>query len=336
MLTPEFLKLSSKLGKNHMLVQGAGGNTSIKQNNKMWIKASGTWLSKSIEENIFVEVNLGRIRKNILLNKDIPLETSNKTDRNLRPSIETSLHALMPHKIVVHTHPIEVLSWLVRKDAKKQLFKVLKSEKLAWVPYYRPGKDLSQALRKALEEKAANIILLGNHGLVVGADTCLEVSIQMKKLLSACKQKHEQFIKPQNNLTKMAKKMNMRLPFYQEIHFLALNEDAYRRCKEKNGILYPDQAVFLGSKMPCLDSEKSLKKEIKSSFLIIRGKGVLVSKKASKDVDIMLRCHAQLLSRIAPGSELNYLSKLNVRKLLHWEPEKYRLRQREHKKNLKK
>ena len=58
MLTAEFLKLSSKLGKNHMLVQGAGGNTSIKQNNKMWIKASGTWLSKSIEENIFADKDL--------------------------------------------------------------------------------------------------------------------------------------------------------------------------------------------------------------------------------------------------------------------------------------
>ena len=85
----------------------------------------------------------------------------------------------MPHKIVVHTHPIEILSWLVRKDAKEQLFKILKSEKLAWVPYYRPGKDLSQALRKTLEKKAANIILLGNHGLVVGADTCLEISIHL-------------------------------------------------------------------------------------------------------------------------------------------------------------
>ena len=111
MLTPEFLKLSSKLGKDHMLVQGAGGNTSIKQNNKMWIKASGTWLSKSLEENIFVEVNLERIRKNILLNEDISAETSNKTNKNLRPSIETSLHALMPHKIVVHTHPIETVSY---------------------------------------------------------------------------------------------------------------------------------------------------------------------------------------------------------------------------------
>jgi len=328
MLTPEFLKLSSKLGKNHMLVQGAGGNTSIKRNDKMWIKASGTWLSKSNEENIFVEVNLSNIRKNILLNEDIPIDTSNKTNKNLRPSIETSLHALMPHKIVVHTHPIEVLSWLVRKDAKEQLLKILKSEKLIWVPYYRPGKDLSQALRKALEQKEANIILLGNHGLVVGADTCLEISDLMDKILSVCKQRQERFIKPQNDLIEVAKKVNMRLPSYQEIHFLALNKDAYQRCKEKNGILYPDQAVFLGSKMPCLDSEKSLKKEIQSSFLIIKGKGVLVSKKASKDVDIMLRCHAQLLSRIAPGSKLNYLSKLNVRKLLHWEPEKYRLSQR--------
>ena len=334
MLTAEFLQLSSKVGKNHMLVQGAGGNTSIKQSNKMWIKASGTWLSKSLKENIFVEVNLEKIKKNILLNKDIAIEASNKTNKSLRPSIETSLHALMPHKIVVHTHPIELLSWLVRKDAKEQLFKVLKSEKIAWIPYHRPGKDLSQALRKSLEKKAADIILLGNHGLVVGANSCLEISIQMKKLLSACKQKHEQFIKPQNDLSELAKKMNMRLPSYQEIHFLALNEDAYGRCKDKNGILYPDQAVFLGSKMPCLDSEKSLNKKIKSSFLIISGKGVLVSKKASKDVDIMLRCHAQLLSRIASGTELNYLSKLKVKKLLHWEPEKYRLRQRENKKNL--
>jgi len=336
MLTREFLKLSSKIGKNHLLVQGAGGNTSIKHNDKMWIKGSGTWLSKSDKENIFVEVDLGSIRKNISLNKDIPIDSSNKTNKNLRPSIETSLHALMPHKIVVHTHPIEVLSWLVRKDAKEQLFKILKSEQLAWVPYYRPGKDLSQALKKTLEEKAANIILLGNHGLVVGADTCVEISIQMKKLLSACKQKPEQFIKPQNNLSEIAKKMNMRLPSYQEIHFLALNEDAYQRCKEKNGILYPDQAVFLGSKMSCVDSEKSLKKEIQSSFLIIRGKGVLISKNVSKDVDLMLRCHAQLLSRIAPGTDLNYLSKLNVRKLLNWEPEKYRLKQRQNKKNLQK
>ena len=118
----------------------------------MWIKASGTWLSKSLEENIFVEVNLERIRKNILLNEDISAETSNKTNKNLRPSIETSLHALMPHKIVVHTHPIEILSWLVRKDAKEQLFKVLESKTVAWVPYHRPGKDLSQALKKSLEQ----------------------------------------------------------------------------------------------------------------------------------------------------------------------------------------
>ena len=334
MLTPEFLKLSSKLGKDHMLVQGAGGNTSIKQNNKMWIKASGTWLSKSLEENIFVEVNLERIRKNILLNEDISAETSNKTNKNLRPSIETSLHALMPHKIVVHTHPIEILSWLVRKDAKEQLFKILKSKTVAWVPYNRPGKDLSQALKKSLEQKAADVILLGNHGLVVGANTCLEISTQMKNLLLSCKQKSNPFIKPLNDLTEIAKDMNMRLPSYKEIHSLALNEDAYRRCKEKNGILYPDQAVFLGSKMPCVEFDKSLKKVSKTSFLIIRGKGVLVSKMASKDVDIMLRCHAQLLSRIAPESELNYLTKLNVQKLLHWEPEKYRLRQRKIKKSI--
>ena len=59
-------------------------------------------------------------------------------------------------------------------------------------------------------------------------------------------------------------------------------------------------------------------------FIIIKDEGVLVSKHASSDIDEMLRCHSELLLRIADNEKLRYLSNSEVDRLLDWEPEKYR------------
>ena len=56
-------KLSAKIGKDLSLIQGGGGNTSIKEEDSMWVKASGKWLSDAETENIFVSVNYIAIRK---------------------------------------------------------------------------------------------------------------------------------------------------------------------------------------------------------------------------------------------------------------------------------
>lgn len=45
-------QLSAHIGADSLLVQAAGGNTSLKQDGVMWIKASGTWL-KDAAENVF-------------------------------------------------------------------------------------------------------------------------------------------------------------------------------------------------------------------------------------------------------------------------------------------
>ena len=50
----KFKEVSFKLGSDKNLVQAAGGNTSMKINNSMFIKASGTWLQDSLEKDIFV------------------------------------------------------------------------------------------------------------------------------------------------------------------------------------------------------------------------------------------------------------------------------------------
>ena len=43
-----------KIGSNSLLVQGAGGNISWKEDDVLWIKASGMWLIDAVKENIFV------------------------------------------------------------------------------------------------------------------------------------------------------------------------------------------------------------------------------------------------------------------------------------------
>ena len=57
MLAEELKKLSNlseDIGKNLNLIQGAGGNSSVKIDEVLWVKASGYWLSDANKKNIFV------------------------------------------------------------------------------------------------------------------------------------------------------------------------------------------------------------------------------------------------------------------------------------------
>ena len=53
----EFKKYCQKLSADNLLFQGAGGNTSIKSGKSLLIKASGKWMSNSLNDKIFVIVN---------------------------------------------------------------------------------------------------------------------------------------------------------------------------------------------------------------------------------------------------------------------------------------
>ena len=57
----EFLQLSAKIGQDRALVQGPGGNTSIKEDDVLWVKASGTELANALTAEIFVPVRLAAL-----------------------------------------------------------------------------------------------------------------------------------------------------------------------------------------------------------------------------------------------------------------------------------
>jgi len=332
MLPQEFINTSTLIGRDNMLVQGAGGNTSYKSDNKMWIKASGKWLSNSLKENIFVAVDLVKIQKNIKNNEVEPLEGSYIENNNLRPSIETTLHALMPHKVVLHSHPINLLCMLVLDDGRSLLAELLKDFNFAWVPYARPGEDLTNKVQEVTNNKKVDALLLGNHGLVVGAENSEQAFNLMNNILSCCElipRKYESL--PNNEINKLAVQLDMRLPSNSVIHSLGLDETSYNFCKDKKSILYPDQAVFLGPRISCVNSINELNDIHKNSdmfdniaYIVIKNIGVLVSKNARIGIDEMLLCHAEVLSRINADDKINYLSEDEVGRLLDWEPEKYR------------
>jgi len=327
-----FLKLSSKIGSNHLLVQGAGGNTSIKNDKSMWIKASGSWLMDSVKKNIFVNVDDKKIREGINSFLEDPLKDVLIEKTPLRPSIETTLHALMPYKIVIHTHPVELLAWLVLEGGQEKLKNLIKHRVCAWASYIRPGLELAHSAKIALEKTPSDVLFLGNHGLVVGSEDCKSAENIMKDILDICKKKpRKKSLINESELRQIGEQLSMRFAKYSIIDSLAIDEISYKYCNEKNGILYPDQAVFLGSKMHCYDGPIDnqsinffIKKENSLPFIIIKGKGVLVSRKVSNDVDEILRCHAEVLSRIDEDQKLRYLTNDEVSRLLNWESEKYR------------
>src|SRR4029453_15069944 len=110
----EFRRMSARVGRNILLVQGAGANSSIKHGDVLWMKASGAWVRDADNKEIFVPVSLSGPRAPLAAgNERMPLASGHPENR-LRASIETSLHALMPHPVVLHVHSVNTMPGSVR------------------------------------------------------------------------------------------------------------------------------------------------------------------------------------------------------------------------------
>ena len=111
-----------EIGLDSKLVQGAGGNVSWKDQDTLWIKASGEWLADARKKDIFLPIDLKHLKDSIKKSDfDVIPKLLSKT--KLRPSIETLFHAVMPHRVILHLHPIVPLSYLVRKDCFQMIEK---------------------------------------------------------------------------------------------------------------------------------------------------------------------------------------------------------------------
>src|SRR5689334_7313410 len=70
------VRLSARLGRDPLLVQASSGNTSIKLDGVLWIKASGKWMADADRHEMFVPVRLADAREQLERHTDLVVDSA--------------------------------------------------------------------------------------------------------------------------------------------------------------------------------------------------------------------------------------------------------------------
>lgn len=327
-------KMCVGLATNPLLVQGAGGNVSWKEDDILWIKASGTWLSDAAVDDIFIPTDLNQILDGINANnfEVTPLAMATSS---LKPSIETVLHALMPQRVVVHLHAIEILSYLVRKNCEEIINdRLSERDNYAFVSYCHPGAELAEQVFKAVDDnKDCNIVFLKNHGLVIAGESVEEVEQLLYGLLRRLVNTVTVTFDVHDFFCDVDISYRLSLCGYSPVQELKLHSlskiPALLELVETKWALFPDHVVFLGAKafvgeIDYLVEILSQSESARPAFVFCRGVGTFQHASLSRAQEDQLTCFYDVAIRQDDSSKLAVLSEENISALLSWDAEKYR------------
>ncbi len=330
----DIIEFCSEIGNEPLLVQGPGGNISWKEDNILWIKASGKWLGRAALEEIFVAVKLQELLKSIECRnfQEPPQLMENQT---LRPSIETMLHGLMPHKIVLHLHAVDILVHTILSDFGDRLSDLLPTN-LKWlaVDYSKPGPELSQTVDNARHRygpQMPDAVFLGNHGVIIGAHDLQQLRELLHIISESLKNTPSTtFKKTDSESLKPIKAYGQEyFPIEDnDIHQLVISTAMFGRIRD-DWALYPDHIIFLGDEPVTISNSIELECSNKTTgpkpdIIYYRDVGVFRGSQVSKSSLSQLRCYFDVLLRLPSDIRLNRLSKFQIGELIDWEAEKYR------------
>jgi rhamnose utilization protein RhaD (predicted bifunctional aldolase and dehydrogenase)/NAD(P)-dependent dehydrogenase (short-subunit alcohol dehydrogenase family) len=191
------------LGREPRLVLHGGGNTSVKAQVKdlldeeveaLCVKGSG-WDMASIEPAGMPAVRLAALRK-LRSRSAMPDDEMVRLQRaalidpqSPNPSVETLLHAFIPHKFVDHTHSTAVLS-LIDQAESEALCAETFGHRLGFVPYVMPGFALA---KKAAEifEKVPTVegLILDKHGVFTFGNDAREAYERMIEFVTLAEER---------------------------------------------------------------------------------------------------------------------------------------------------
>ena len=179
---------SRLIGAEPSLVLHGGGNTSVKDHfenlvgdrvEAIFVKGSG-WGLETLEPEGLPGLDLAYLRRLRGVEAMSDEEMVNQLRTHLfdasapNPSVETLLHAFLPHLFVDHSHADAVLALTNQADGQEMAREAL-GEEVIHLPYIMPGFPLAQAVADAFEAQPdAKGILLHKHGLFTFADEARE------------------------------------------------------------------------------------------------------------------------------------------------------------------
>ena len=310
----DLLSLSARIGRDPLLVQASSGNTSIKLNGTLWIKASGKWLAHATEEDTLVPVCLRELRSSLREDEGFSTAGAVVGGDYLRASIETAMHAVLPHKVVIHVHSVNTISWAVRSDGEQQLAERLAGLDWCWIPYVSSGMPLARRVERAISASPdARVFVLANHGLVVCGDSCHAAENLLADVERRLAVPARTSATCDCALLQLVDQLpGWGLPESPELH--ALGTDEVSRRILKGGILYPCQVMFLGPKVVTLPD--AVPDSVSTPFGIVEGRGVVTSRGMTESQRAVLQGLLHVVQRIEPSAPIRYLSETEVVNLL--------------------
>ncbi|WP_299841727.1 bifunctional rhamnulose-1-phosphate aldolase/short-chain dehydrogenase [uncultured Jannaschia sp.] len=200
MSEPELLLYRSNLlGSDKRVTNYGGGNTSAKVTETdpltgepvevLWVKGSGGDIG-SIRLDGFATLDMSKLEALKDLYRGVAFEdemvgylphcTFNLNTR--AASIDTPLHAYVPHTHVDHVHPDAVIA-IAAAENSEALTKEIYGDEIGWLPWKRPGYELGLWLEAFCRENPeAKGVVLESHGLFTWADDardCYELTLRI-------------------------------------------------------------------------------------------------------------------------------------------------------------
>ena len=190
---------SRLLGRDDTLVLHGGGNTSVKgcernvvgeEEEILYVKGSG-WDLETIEVKGFTPVRMAHLLKLAQLEALSDPQMVNELAAHVTragapaPSVETILHAVIPHKFVDHTHADAILA-ITNTDDGEARIRELYGDAVVIVPYVMPGFELARACAKKFQAEATSStigIVLLKHGIFSFGSTAEESYRRMISLV---------------------------------------------------------------------------------------------------------------------------------------------------------
>src|SRR5260370_27065856 len=230
------------------------------------------------------------------------------------------MHAVLPHRVVIHVHRANTIAWAVREDAPDQLKYRLDGVRWQWIPYVASGLPLALEIKKALSRSSgSDVLVLGNHGLVIGAEDCQAAD----GLLYEVERRLATPPRPSPDvddalLERIAASSGLSLPRNTELH--ALGADPAARRILSGGLLYPCQSIFAASRtadlflpVPYTNPTEGWEARYgERPFLIIERAGIVVDPKMTPAAYATLCGLALVVQRIDASAPIRFLTEIEI------------------------
>lgn len=165
-----YVCIAYKYGTNLNWFPTGGGNISVKCNNYMLIKESGT----AVSDAKYVKCDIHHIMSNLTCQNDYIDDIITKS----RASMEVWFHAFTK-KYTIHMHPVELMEFLCTDmfeyDNKREDMEYL------YIDYINPGKELAIEIHKQYDKHS--VIFLKNHGVIFTSDSLEHLHEMIEKVL---------------------------------------------------------------------------------------------------------------------------------------------------------